>query len=227
MRSSIEGGRVGRSNGFVAVFLALALALGPPARLPAQGVLDQFSYDNLRLTAIQGDLGLLGSSRLKGAVTGGVRVDYGRIAPRVRVLFGLSYYRAEFSAPEISALEQRIAALVTDPTNDFTVDVGDITWSALTGDVDLQYVLPQGGGVTTYLGVGLSVHLRNGIGAAVDGTFLDDALDDLAAGVNGTIGAEFAAGPRWRFTLDARGVLLSDHATVSLRGGLMYRWREQ
>jgi hypothetical protein len=218
------GGRLGgRAGGALAVLLTAY----PPTRLPAQGVLREFSYDNLRPTAVQADLGLLGSSRLRGAVTGGVRLDYGRIAPRVRVLLGLSFYRARFNAGEVSSLEQRIRELVDDPTNDFTVDIGEITWTDLTGDLDLQYVLPQGGGVTTYLGVGFSAHWRNGIGAAVDGTLLDDALDDLAAGLNGTIGAEFATGPRWHFTLDARGVLLSDHATVSLRAGVMYRWRAQ
>lgn len=215
----------GRTGGRAVGLLAVLLTVSPPARLPAQNPLREFSYDNLRATAFQADLGLLGSSRLRGAVTGGIRMDFGRIAPRIRLLLGVSFYRAEFGAAEITSLEQRIRELVDDPDSNFTVDVGDIAWADLTGDLDLQYVLPQGGGVTTYMGVGLSVHLRNGIGPAIDGTLLDDALDDLAAGLNGTIGAEFATGPRWHFTLDARGVLLSDHATVSLRGGVMYRWR--
>lgn len=204
---------------------ALLLAACPPARLPAQGVLRQFSYDDLRPSALQLDLGFLGASRLHGAVTGGVRLDYGPIAPRIRLLLGLSYYRSRFSREEIARFEQRIRELVNDPSGDDTVSVGVIRWADLTGDVDLQYVLPQGAGVTAYLGVGLSVHVRNGSGPAINDTFLEDALDDVAAGLNGTLGAEFAVGPRWRFTLDARGVLLSDHATASLRAGVMYRWR--
>ncbi|HXF96263.1 MAG TPA: hypothetical protein VNI61_09205, partial [Gemmatimonadales bacterium] len=210
-----------------AAVLAIALLAAPPLpRLVGQGVLREFSYDNLRPSAIQADLGLVGASRLTGAVTGGVRLDYGQIAPRVRVLLGLSYYRARFAREELDRFERRIRELVEDPDSNFTVDVGAIRWADLTGDLDLQYVFPQGRSVTTYLGLGLSVHLRNGSGAAIDGTFLEDALDDVAAGINATLGAEFSLGTSWQVTLDARGVLLSDHSTASLRGGLMYRWRE-
>lgn len=203
-----------------------AVLAGAAPRLASQKVLREFSYDDLRPTAVQVDFGLLGATRLRSAVTGGVRLDYGRIAPRVRLLLGLSYYRSRFSAKEIARFEQRIRQLVVDPDNNFTVDVGIIRWADLTGDLDLQYVLPQGRAITAYLGLGLSVHLRNGSGTAIAETFLEDALDDVAAGLNGTLGLEIAAGSRWRFAFDARGVLLSNHATASLRGGLQYRLRE-
>ena len=67
-----------------AAILALLLTAEPPNRLAAQGVLNQFSYDNLRFSGIQADVGLLGASNLTGALAGGVRVDYGLIAPKVR-----------------------------------------------------------------------------------------------------------------------------------------------
>src|SRR5207302_10310032 len=95
--------------------------------------------------------------------------------------------------------------------------------SDVTGDVDLQYVLPQGHAVTAYMGIGLGAHCRHGSGAAINGTFVQDALNEITAGLNGTIGAEFGA-KRWRFTLDARGVLSSGLSTASLRSGVMYRW---
>jgi opacity protein-like surface antigen len=139
---------------------------------------------------------------------------------------GLSYYRSEFSGDEIARFEQRIEDLVDDPEGNATVDVGSIEWADLTGDLDLQYVFPQGRSITTYLGLGLSIHLRNGSGAAIRGTFLEDALDDVAAGLNGTIGAEFAVAPKWALTVEARGVLLSDHRTASLRVGMSYRFAD-
>ena len=49
------------------------------------------------------------------------------------------------------------------------------------------------------------------------------SLNGFTAGLNGTIGAEFGA-KRWRFTLDARGVLSSGLSTASLRSGVMYHW---
>ncbi len=205
--------------------VAVLLTAYPSNRLSSQGVLDQFSYDNLRLSGIQLDLGPLGASELKGTIVGGVRLDYGFIAPRVRVLVGLSYFRSEFDNRARARFEQRIRALVTDPDSNFSVNVGRIFWSDLTGDLDLQYVFPQGRGVTTYVGVGGSVHLRNGSGGAINGTFVEDALDEISAGLNATIGAEFHLSRAWRFTLDGRGVISSGLSTVSLRSGIMYRLR--
>ncbi len=203
---------------------AVLLTAYSPNRLTAQGVLNQFSYDNLRFSGIQIDAGPLGSSELTGAVVAGVRIDYGMIAPHVRVLLGLSYFRSEFDGQARARFEQRIRQFVIDPANDDTIRVGRIFWSDVTADLDLQYAIPQGRGVMTYIGAGASVHLRNGSGAAINGTFVEDALDEVSAGFNASIGAEFALSKAWRFTLDGRGVISSGLSTVSLRSGLMYRF---
>src|SRR5207247_2329279 len=80
----------------------------------------------------------------RGTVVGGVRLDFGRVAPRVRVLLGLSYFKGEFDQRATAELARRLRAIVNDPDSNFSIDVGRIQWSDLTGDVDLQYVLPQG-----------------------------------------------------------------------------------
>jgi hypothetical protein len=203
--------------------MAALLTGYPTNQLTAQGVLNQFSYDNLRLSGIQVDAGPLGSSDLTGAVVAGLRLDYGMIAPHVRVLLGLSYFRSEFDSKARTRFEQRIRQFVIDPANDDTIRVGRIFWSDITADLDLQYAIPQGRGIMTYIGVGASVHLRNGTGAAIKGTFVEDALDEVTAGFNASMGAEFALAPAWRFTLDGRGVISSGLSTVSLRSGIMYR----
>ncbi len=214
---------IGRSGG-LAVGLAAALGTAGPPDLSAQAVLEQFSYDNLRLSGVQLDLGMLGSDELRGALVGGLRLDYGQIAPRVRVLLGLSYFAADFDGEARARFEQRIRDFVIDPSGDDTIRVGPIRWSDLIADLDLQYVLPQGSGLTTYIGLGFGVHLRNGRGGAIEGTFIEDALDGISAALNATIGAEVTFTPSWCFTLDGRGVISSDLSTVSLRGGVMYRF---
>jgi hypothetical protein len=93
----------------------------------------------------------------------------------------------------------------------------------VTADLDLQYMLPAGHAVTAYAGLGLSVHARNGSGTAIRGTFVEDALDGITAGLNATVGAEFGAG-RWRVTLDGRGVLASGLSSAGISVGLRYRW---
>ena len=214
---------VGRPGGPAIGLIVLFLSVGPSVRLSAQGLLSQFSYDNLKPSALQLDVGPLGGNNIRGALTGGMRLDYGLIAPHVRVLLGLSYFKADFSSTARARFEQRLKSVVVDPTGDDTIKLGGITWSDVTGDLDLQYLLPQGHAVTVYMGIGLGAHFRHGSGAAINGTFVQDALNEITAGLNGTLGAEFGA-KRWRFTLDARGVLSSGLSTVSLRSGVMYRW---
>ena len=205
--------------GIVTVFLAV----WPSGHLAAQGVLNQFSYDNLRFSGIQIDAGPLGSSELTGTIAAGLRIDYGMIAPHVRVLLGLSYFRSQFDNQARARFEQRIRQFVIDPAGDDTIRVGRIFWSDLTADLDLQYAIPQGRGIMTYIGVGTSVHLRNGSGGFIKGTFVEDALDEVSAGLNLSVGAEFSLSKAWRFTVDGRGVVSSGLSTVSLRSGIMYR----
>ena len=201
----------------------LLLAAWPSGRLAAQGVLNQFSYDNLRLSGIQLDIGLLGASDLTGATVGGLRVDYGRIAPKVRLLLGLSYFHSHFDQQALDRFERRLDSIVNPSTPD-SIKLGRISLSDVIGDVDFQFVFPQGHGVTAYLGTGVSIHKRNGSGAAINGTFMEDALDVITAGLNATMGFEFNLSPAWRFTVDGRGMLSSGLRTVSLRTGIMYRF---
>lgn len=211
-------GRMGRS----AMLLVLLLTICPSAHLPAQGVLNQFSYENLRLSGIQVDMGLLGASELTGTTVGGLRIDYGRIAPRVRLLLGLSYFHSQFDQESRTRFEQRLDSIV-NPGSPDNVNLGRIALSDIIGDIDFQLVFPQGHGITAYLGTGISIHARNGSGAAINGTFVEDALDLITAGLNGTMGFEFNLARAWRFTVDGRGVLSSGLRTASLRTGIMYR----
>jgi hypothetical protein len=202
--------------------VAVLLTAEPPNRLTAQGVLNQFSYENLRLSGIQLDVGVLGASELTGATVGGLRIDYGRIASRVRLLLGVSYFRSQFGQEARQRFEERLDSIVNPGTTD-TIDLGRIRLADIIGDVDFQYVFPQSNGINAYIGVGVSMHARNGSGDAINGTFVEDALDVITAGVNGTIGFEFNLAPAWRFTIDGRGVLSSGLKTASLRTGIMYR----
>lgn len=204
-----------------AMFLVLSNL--PTAQLSAQGVLNEFSYENLRLSGIQLDVGVLGANQLTGATVGGLRLDFGRIAPRVRLLLGLSYFKSEFDQESRTKFEQAIDSIVIDPSGDDTINVGRIALGDFVGDIDFQYVFPQGHGITAYVGTGLSIHLRNGSGSTINGTFVEDALDVVTAGLNGTIGFEFNLTRAIRFTLEGRGVLSSGLQTASLRTGLMYR----
>jgi hypothetical protein len=200
----------------------LVLSNIPTVQLSAQGVLNQFSYDNLRLSGIQLDVGVLGATQLTGTTVGGLRLDYGRIAPKVRLLLGLSYFRSDFDQNALDEFAVKLDSFVNPGTPDNIV-LGQVKLGDIVGDVDFQFVFPQGRGITAYVGTGVSIHVRNGSGDAINGTFVEDALDVVTAGLNGTIGFEFNLARKWRFTVDGRGVLASGLSTASVRTGIMYR----
>lgn len=199
----------------------LVLTAGPPDRLSAQ--FEQFSSENLRLRAVGVDVGVLSGTNIRGTATAAVRFDIGTVTPRVRVLLGASYFRAHMSNAALNRFAQRLRSVVIDPSADDTIRLGQIAWSDVALDLDVQYMLPRGHAVLAYAGLGLGVHARNGSGSAIRGTFVEDALDGITAGLNTTLGAEFGAA-RWRAVVDARGVLASGISSIGISVGLRYRW---
>lgn len=198
----------------------LVLSTTPAA---AQGFLEQFSYEGLRLSGVGLEIGVIASDRLTTGVSPALRVDYGMVAPRIRVLLGLGYSRGDFNADEIARFERQLRGVVNDPTGDFTIDVGRITLTDVEADLSLQYLADLDRGVKTYLGAGVAVHVRNGTGDAIDDTFVEDALDTIAAGFVLSLGAQFAVTSRMHLTADVRGGLTSELRTASARGGVMLR----
>jgi hypothetical protein len=71
--------------------------------------------------------------------------------------------------------------------------------------------------------VGFAAHLLNGTGAAIDDTFVEDALDTIDAGLNLTMGTAIELIPALQFTIDLRGGLTGELRTASARAGLMLR----
>lgn len=205
------------------LLLLAALMLPIPTVGRAQGFFERFSYEGLRLSGLGVEMGGVVSDRLTAEPSPALRIDYGVLAPRLRLMFGASYFRGEFNQDEIAEFAQRLRRVVVDPTNDFSVNVGSITWSQLELDGDLQYLFPAGR-AETYLGLGVGVHVRDGDGTAIDGTFVEDALDTIAAGVNLSAGVEVGLASRLAVTLDLRGALTSELRIASGRGGLMYRF---
>src|SRR6266700_8407889 len=138
----MERWKVGTSECMALVFLSII----PSLQLSAQGVLNQFSYDNLRLSGIQLDAGLLGASDLIGTTVGGLRIDLCRIAPKVRLLLGLSYFHSRFDQQALQRFERRLDSIVNPGTPD-NINLGRISLGDVVGDVDFQFVFPQGHGI--------------------------------------------------------------------------------
>ena len=134
--------------------IALLLVPGPVA---AQGFLEQFSYEGLRLSSISVEFGAVASDRLTTEPTVAIRFDFGYVAPKIRVLVGGAYFKGVFQDDEIAKFEQRVLDVVENPGPQTTVNVGEISWAHWQGSFDLQYVFTPDAKVRPYLGLGVSV----------------------------------------------------------------------
>ncbi len=214
----ISRGHALRAGIRLAVLLLLAAV---PVR--AQEFLEQFSYEGLRLSGIAFEFGGILSNSITTAPIGGVRVDLGVIAPRMRVVIGGSYFKGDFKEERIAQFEQRLEDVLVDCVCD-SISVGAITQSNLELYLAMQYLLPALGRVQPYAGIGFSAHIRDGDGDVIDETFVEDALDTVAAGVDGSIGVDVAVTARVAILAEVRGVLTSELQSASARGGLMIRF---
>jgi len=202
--------------------LVLVLLLCPQF-LIAQSFLEQFSYEGLRFSGIGFEFGGVVSNRLTREMTPAVRIDYGRIAPNVRVLIGASYFKGDFKPGEIEAFESGLERVVQNPPPDLEINVGPITWTNIEVDLDLQYMFEGGGRITNYVGVGIAAFLRNGTGVAIEDTFVEDALDAIDAGINVSVGTAIEIIPAIQITIDLRGGLSGEMRAATARSGLMFR----
>ncbi len=192
------------------------------APLQAQGFLEQFSYEGVRFAGIGIDAGGVISNSLTAEPIGGVRIDLGLFAPRVRLMVGGSFFKGQFDAEQIAEFETRLEQLLVDCA--CTLDVGSVSMANVEVFADLQYLLRAVGRVQPYVALGFGAHVRDGDGAAIDGTFVEDALDTVAAGVDAAVGFDVAILSRLAFLAEVRGGLTSELRTVSARGGFMLRF---
>jgi hypothetical protein len=203
-------------NAGIRIVLLLLLA---PAPVASQGFFDQFSYEGLGFSGIGLDGGAVWSNSLTSEPTVGVRVDYGQFAPRVRIVFGALYFRGQFNDAKIGEFERRLEQLVADPAVD--IDVGTVSLTDVALYLDFQFVPAVLGRVRPYIGLGFGAHIRDGDGVAIANTFVEDALDTVAAGLSGSFGLDIALFPRLSLTAEVRGGLTSELRTLSARGGVM------
>ena len=192
-----------------------------PGSVWAQGFWDQFSYEGLRFAGIGLEAGALWSNRLTTEPVGALRIDFGNFAPKVRVLVSASYFKGRFRQEEIDEFERQLEDIIDDPT--VTVDLGTITWADFGLALDFHYLFEPARRVRPYAGLGLGLHLRNGDGEAINGTFVERALDMVDVGVIGSLGFEIGLTESLVLTADARGEVTTELLTASVRGGLTYR----
>jgi opacity protein-like surface antigen len=188
-----------------------------PAVAAAQSLAD-YDYEFLGFRGVSVGAGYLWSDRVRDTEEYHLRFDLGYLGPGVRIIPSLSYWSSRFTQAELEELAARInqqsgGSLTGD-------DLGPVEWSDLAVSVDGNFVWNTPVDVLTYLGAGLAFHALNGQGAAVDGTFVEDLLDSITAGVSGIAGLEFQPVERFRIYGEGRYTAMNSIQYFSVRAGL-------
>lgn len=207
------------------VAMVAAAALVAPPELRAQG-LAEYDYENLAFRGVGLEAGYIFPNNVEEAYTVGARMDLGFLGPGFRIVPGITYWESNLVGSEVRKLEERLADLVVREAPPGTprpnVRLDPIEWSDLVLSVDGHFVWSIPFGFLSYAGAGGSAHLMNGKGPAIDGTFVEDLLDSVRAGLNVHGGLEYPVHENFRLYTAARYEVLGDLRYGELRFGAQF-----
>jgi len=211
-------------RGLILQGLVAGAAVGLAAPVSAQS-LDELDYENLSLRGLTLDWGQIRSGRVASTSSLGVRLDLGFLGPGVRVVLGGSQWSSRLKDAEVREFEEKLEDLIEGETGDRpTVRLGDITWSNVAISTDAHLVWRVPGGALTYLGAGGTAHVLRGGGSSIEGTFIEDLLNTIRAGINAHAGVEIPIHDRFRLMGESRVELVQGASYVQLRLGGGYLW---
>jgi hypothetical protein len=206
----------------LARFVAVAsLSLLLPAAAHAQGLAD-YDYENLSFRGVGADIGRIWPNKVDATPIYSVRFDLGFLGPAVRIVPSISYWSSELKRSEIERLATQLGELPPLQDQDVTIDADDlgiIEWSNVAVQIDAHAVWTAPYHIFTYVGAGLGLHVMNGRGDAIDGTFVEDLLDSTPAGLAVMAGVEYEFTERFRVYGEGRYTLQSDVRYPGLRIG--------
>jgi hypothetical protein len=210
---------------FASVLLAV-LGIFAAAPLSAQAWED-FDYENLEFRGIGLDVGWIFPHRVDQAVSLGLRVDLGNLGPNLRIRPGLSYWSSQMRQREIDRLSEQIQNVCLRQYGTLTqcppLNLGRIRMSDLSVNLDAQYEWTESPFVfIPYAGLGGGIHLLNGRGEAINGTFIEDFLDSVSPGLNLIGGLRFPVGTTLDLSAEARYVLAADIRHGTLAAGITW-----
>jgi hypothetical protein len=179
-----------------------------------QTSLADYDYENLSFRGFSLETGYLWPTRAVDTYSLGLRVDLGYLGPGLRIVPSVSYWSSSMKGSEVRELERKVEALV-----DESVDLGSIDWSDFVLGLDSHFVWSVPLDLLTFVGAGLSLHVMNGEGTAISGTFVEDLLDSVNPGFNVHAGLEYPVADQFRLYGLARYEIMEDLRYPELRVG--------
>lgn len=198
----------------------IALGAVAPAVRAQESWFRRLNLDKLEIASLGAGIGRIVPSQLVPTNLYYLQGDYGNITPAWRVTFGVSYWESRFEDEVVQAFADSLHKSLTDSTAQVRpsiVRIYDVAFNA-----DARYSPLYGGWVKPFLGVGIAAHVLNAEGDLIKGTFVERALDDIAAGLYVTGGVTLQVVPHFQIEGSARGDLLSGFRSTQVRAGVAY-----
>ncbi len=194
------------------VLILFLSALLFPAALQAQ-TWEDYDYENLSFRGIGVDFGAIWPAQVESTLAFGVRADMGYVGPHVRISPAIRYWSSSLEQGELDRLADQILLICERQASascPSALELGEVDRSDLELSVDAHYLFSTPYTISPYLGGGLGLHLLNGQGEFIDGTFVEDLLDTIVPGVNAIAGLNIPLGRTIQLFTEARYVLVSD-----------------
>jgi len=208
-------------------FLAFLWLLAVPTAAWAQR-LEDYDYENLAFRGVSVDVGRIWPNKVESTPSYSVRVDLGYLGPWLRLVPSLTYWSSELKGVELERLADQLNRLDAIRSRGVPIradELGPIDWRGIAAALDAQLAWGPVERVLGYAGAGLGIHALNGSGPAIDGTFIEDLLDTVTAGLEGVVGVEVQPLDRLRLYVEGRYTLLEHIRYPGLRiGGGYVPW---
>jgi hypothetical protein len=189
---------------------------------PASGQdVADIDYAYLSLRGIAPEFGYFWSDRVEPTQTYGLRVDMGYAGPGLRVTPSLTYWRSRLERAEVDELADQVSDLVAARTGGPrpNLDLGTIDYQDIAIGLDAHVVWEVPFDLLTFGGLGVSAHIIDGDGIAIQGTFVEDLLDTVLPGVNLHLGAEYPVTNGMRLYSVGRYEVMPNLQYAQLRAG--------
>lgn len=207
----------------VGVYLLL-LAFFQPAPGAAQ-TWEAYDYEDLEFRGVGIEAGRIYPTNVDPTNYFGIRADLGFVGPRIRIIPSARYWSSEMQTAELHRLAEQII-LVCERQGGLTcpeeLDLGQVSRSDLELSVDAHYTFLTNRTFSPFLGASLGLHLLNGRGDFIDGTFIEDLLDTVSPGVGPLMGLNVRLGSSLQLAAEARFVLASDLRYIGFGANLLW-----
>lgn len=204
----------------MAIALAAIVASGTlaaPARAQDQpGLFERLNLDKLKLTAFGASMGPVAPTSIVPTVAVSLHADYGEIAHNWRVVFSTTYWGSRYRDEAVERLANKLRERIVDTTRTAKFDLGSITVSDIAVGGDLRWS-PRTGALRPYIGGGALAHVVNAEGKGIQGTLIENALDNIALGFGAVTGVDVTFARHLGIGLQGRFDLTSGLRYGSLR----------